>query len=210
MISFIGIKTSIIIISIMAIMTTACNHQKKTDPAGWTAEKLSEWFINGKWKQGWNVVPDELTDQREFAVQFHKNPERWEKAFSFLNETDLTALEPGRYELSGNDLFVNVDEYISKHEEDALYEAHKKYADIQYVVSGEEKIGVMPLEETTDTIPYNEEKDIVFLRAAGNNYRLANTEKFFLFFPGDAHRPCVRTDKPEPIKKVVIKVRLND
>jgi YhcH/YjgK/YiaL family protein len=199
-----------IIIVIIAIMTTACNNQKKIDPVGWTDKELSEWFTKGEWKQGWNVLPDESTDQREFAIQFYKNPERWEKAFSFLHETDLEALEPGRYELNGKDLFVNVDEYISKHEKDALYEAHRKYADIQYVVSGEEKIGVMPLEETTDTIPYNDEKDIVFLRATGNNYRLANAEKFFLFFPGDAHRPCVKTDKPEPIKKVVIKVRLND
>lgn len=203
-------RISFIIIVIIAIMTASCNNQKKMDPAGWTEKELSEWFTKGEWKQGWNVFPDKSTDLREFAIQFHKNPERWEKAFSFLHETDLGALEQGSYELNGKDLFVNVVEYFSKHEEDALFEAHRRYADIQYVVNGVEKIGVASLEETTDTIPYNDEKDIVFLRAPRNNYRLANAEKFFLFFPGDAHRPCVKTDKPEPIKKVVIKVRIND
>jgi YhcH/YjgK/YiaL family protein len=122
---------------------------------------------------------------------------------------NLADLEKGRYELEDADLFVIVDEYVTRNEEDVLFEAHKKYADIQVLVSGEEKIGVLPLGETTVTIPYDEEKDIMFLTAEEENYRIAEPGKFFLFFPEDAHRPTVKSTENIPVRKVVVKVRIN-
>jgi YhcH/YjgK/YiaL family protein len=104
---------------------------------------------------------------------------------------------------------MNVDEFVTRNEEDVLFEAHKKYADIQVLVSGEEKIGVLPLESTTFTIPYDEEKDIMFLTAEEENYRQVIPEKFFLFFPDDAHRPTVKSAENIPVRKFVVKVRIN-
>jgi YhcH/YjgK/YiaL family protein len=90
-----------------------------------------------------------------------------------------------------------------------LFEAHKKYADIQVLISGEEKIGVLPLDATTVTVPYDEEKDIMFLTAEGENYRDAMPGKFFLFFPEDAHRPTVKKTENSQVRKIVVKVRIN-
>ena len=104
---------------------------------------------------------------------------------------------------------MNVDEYVTRNEEDVLFEAHKKYADIQVLISGKEKIGVLPLGTTTVTIPYDEEKDIMFLTAEGENYRIATPGKFFLFFPEDAHRPTVKSAENSPVKKIVVKVKIN-
>lgn len=153
------------------------------------------------------IVPDESINTEEFNRQYELNPNRWEKAFAFLRDTDLKKIAKGRYELEGSDLYAGVDEYVTKNEADARYEAHRRYADIQYVISGEEKIGLLPLNVTKEATPYDEQKDICFLSASTENYRKATPARYFVFFPEDAHKPCVKTDTNSRVKKVVIKVR---
>jgi len=202
-------KTLLIITLTIFIMGSACNQQKNKAPDQWSENELKEWFSKGEWKQGWDARPDESVNQKEFARLYFQNQERWNKAFQFLSGQNLADLEIGRHELEGADLFVNVDEYVTRNEENVLFEAHKKYADIQVLVSGEEKIGVLPLDETNVTVPYDEEKDIMFLTAEGENYRNAAPGKFFLFFTKDAHRPTVKKAENIQVKKIVVKVRIN-
>ncbi|RIH64262.1 DUF386 domain-containing protein [Mariniphaga sediminis] len=202
-------KQSINVLIILVIMIAACNQSKKVNPENWDEKELNEWYAKGEWREEWEVQPDETVDRKEMAVQYFKNSQRWQKAFTFLKNEDLAALSPGRYELEGADLFINVDEYVTRNEEDTRFEAHQKYADIQYLVTGEEKIGVTPLENTSVTEPYDGEKDVAFFEAEQNNYRLANSEKFFVFFPDDAHRPCLKSGENGKVRKVVVKVRIN-
>lgn len=190
------------------VMSTACSSKKNKTHDNWSDRELIAWFSSKQWKGAWDARPDESIDNKEFAIQYGLNPQRWDKAFQFLSEQDLLKLELGRYELEGADLFVNVDEYISRNEEDVLFEAHRKYADIQVVVSGQERIGILPLDSTTVAIPYDEENDIVFLTASAENYRIAEPGKFFLFFPDDAHRPTVKFKENIQVRKVVVKVRI--
>lgn len=190
----------------ITIMVFSSTHTASNNPEKWDKEELTKWFWDGKWRCGWLVVPDKSVNQREFAVQFFKNREQWEKAFRFLATADLKAICPGRHELEGSSLFVNVDEYTTRDEEVTRFEAHRKYADIQYLVFGEEQIGLTALENTTETTLYDSAKDIVFLTAGQGGYRLASPEHFFLFFPGDAHRPCVKTGENMKVRKVVVKV----
>ena len=194
---------------IIITTTLSCSHRVSKDPEKWNEKELTSWFNKGGWKSGWEVSPDESMNRKELAKQIFKNPGRWKKAFYFLKNQDLNNLKPGRYELEGLDLFVNVDDYITKDEKDRSFEAHQKYADIQYVVSGEEKIGVIPLENTKVIVPYDSINDVSFLNAKENNYRLATPERFFVFFPNDAHRPSVKADNNDKVRKVVVKVRIN-
>lgn len=189
-------------------MSASCTHRSSSNLVSRSNEELAKWFKNNEWKSGWKIMADESVNQEEMTKQFFQNPERWQKAFAFLKTEDLSNLATGRYELDGSDLFVNIDGYITKDEEVARFEAHRKYADIQYVVSGEERIGITPLEKTTVTIPYNEEKDIVFLETPAFEYRAASPERFFVFFPEDAHCPGVKIMKNSFVRKVVVKVRL--
>lgn len=182
----------------------------KKDPTLPAGEGMGEaWFTRREWEQGWDAIPDEGIDQAEFFRSYSQHPGRWTNAFTFLARPDLASLAPGRYELEEEDaLFASVSEYVTKNEEDALYEAHRKYADIQYLVEGEEKIGVVPLSATTPVGPFDEEKDIIFLRADGDHFRVAAPGRFFIFFPGDAHCPGVKCGENMMVRKIVIKVRL--
>jgi YhcH/YjgK/YiaL family protein len=174
-----------------------------------TADTNREWFEKGSWKDGWAAVPDESINKEEFIRQYSVNPERWQKAFRFLGGTDLKTIAVGRYELEGNDLYVNISEYITKDEKDAKCEAHHQYVDIQYLISGEEKISVVPLADTKDATPYDEEKDIYFMQPDYDKYYLATPDRFFIFFPGDAHRPSVKVKENAPVKKAVVKLKIN-
>ena len=194
-----------IIFLIMIILTTvACSD--KSDPEKWSDEEVNSWFEKQEWLAGWDVKPDASINKRNFAIYYHKNPRHWEQAFNFLKTADLKNLPLGKQELEGEHLFVTVAEYMGKEKSEALYESHKKYIDIQYVIKGEEIIGLTTLDKVKVVTPYDEEKDIAFYEFEGGKYLKATPKNFFLFFPEDVHRPSLKTDENPLIRKIVVKI----
>ena len=184
--------------------------KSSTDPAGWSIGKIDKWFEKGEWLNGWQVKPDASINRKEFAVSYFKHKERWDKAFAFLKDSDLLKLELKRHEVDGVNLYAPVSEYMTKNEEDVRYETHQKYIDIQYVASGNELIGVAPISLKKDiTDPYNPEKDVMFLTVGGAKIYPATPDRFFIFFPDDAHQPGVKDGENSQVRKVVVKVKVD-
>ena len=191
-------------------MATLSGCTGNSDPSAWSAQKTDKWFEKGDWLNGWQVQPDQSINRKAFAISYFRNKERWNKAFIFLKSSDLTALELKRYDIEGDNLYAPVSEYLTKNEEDARYEAHQKYIDIQYVVSGKELIGVAPVSQKKDVLEaYDSTKDIEFLTVTGGENRPALPDKFFIFFPDDAHRPGLKDGENSPVRKVVVKVKID-
>ncbi len=204
-------KLRIVLITVISVLMAACNNKRNDDPSQWSEEELNEWFSEGEWQHGFDATPDESVNQREMAIRYHMNPERWEKAFTFLSEQNLADLDTGRHELEGADLYVMVSEYIPKGVDSVQFESHRLYADIQYVASGREQISIVPVNETIIVNPYDEESDVQFMEAIDANERIATPDNFFVFFPSNAHRPSVMANPYDStqVKKIVVKVRLN-
>lgn len=198
-------KLNFIVIFIMMITGTACNEKNK-NPEKWTDYEISSWFNKKEWLSGWNVLPDASINKRTFAVLYHKNPRHWDQAFHFLKSANLKELPLGIQELEGKHLFVNVQEYYGKAKSEALFESHKKYIDIQYVIEGEEIIGLTSIDKAKVKEQYNEDKDIAFYDSDEMEYRKATPENFFLFFPDDVHQPSITTWDSIQIKKIVVKI----
>ena len=152
--------------------------------------------------------PASIEDINEFENHYSRNKDTWDKAFEWLKTTDLNNIPPGKYQIDGAGTYASVAEYDSKPQEDCLFEAHKKFIDIQYVVKGIEMIGVASLTNARIIEPYNEEKDIEFYEIPEKDckYYKAEPGKYFIFFPGDAHRPGIRADEVGLVKKVVVKL----
>lgn len=126
-------------------------------------------------------------------------------ALEFLATTDFAAMEPGRHDLDGDRVYALVQQYETRPREKGKWEAHRRYIDIQYVAAGIETMGYAPLDRLTVTQPYAEDKDCLLL--AGEGSFLTVPEKtFVVFFPQDAHMPCLACTAPVPVRKVVVKV----
>ena len=131
---------------------------------------------------------------------------RLQAAFAFIRENNLHALPLGRYDLE-NGVFAIVQEYFTK--EESVYEAHKKYIDLQYIVSGEEIIYVSDISEVQECVEsYDETKDIAFYQTEQSCRKLKlEKDTFVILFPNDAHKPCISVcGNPSEVRKVVVKI----
>lgn len=179
------------------------NAQSSND---WTKHKAKKWFNKKEWLGGLQLQPSKTVDKIEFARQYHLNKKYWDEAFAYLKNTDLNTLAKGKYPIDGDNVFASVTTDSTKNFEKTNWESHRKYIDIQYVITGEEKIGAYPVSKATVTKPYDEKKDAANYSADGKLY-LAKPGTFFIFFPSDAHRPNITTGGNKVDKKIVIKVR---
>lgn len=151
-----------------------------------------------------------IIDKLQNAKFYYGLGENFQKAFEFLKNTDLKSLENGKHLLDGENLYVSIDDYDTKPENLGKFEAHRKYVDIQYIISGSEKLGYTDIENCTPVTDYDEEKDIVFLENnEENRFAYANEGDFLIFAPQDAHMPCISQEKPSHVKKAVVKIKIS-
>ena len=108
----------------------------------------------------------------------------------------------GRYDLEDG-IYVNVSEYTTK--SGGQFEAHRRYIDVQCILSGEEKIEVAPTESLCITRDYDETADILFGDGEGESYILRPGQAIVLL-PEEAHKPGLCVDAPVQVKKAVFKV----
>ena len=105
-----------------------------------------------------------------------------------------------------------VSEYTTKEINGSCYEAHREFIDIQYLISGKEKISCLPLEYLKETKPYNEDQDAAFYEDAtfkGHDLLIGNGY-FAILFPQDGHMPQLSLGEPAAVKKVVVKVKIKE
>ena len=93
------------------------------------------------------------------------------------------------------------------------YEAHKQYLDIQCTLRGLERVACLPIEKLTETKPYSEDGDCALYSAATIHHPMEMTigdGYFAIFYPQDGHMPGLCADAPTKVKKVVVKVKINE
>ena len=149
-----------------------------------------------------------IKDRLENAEIYYPVSENLKKGLEWLKSTDLKTVENGKYEIDGENLYANVQEYTTK--DDGKYEAHRKYIDIQYLISGTEKVGVCDLSFCSTTDKYNPETDLEFLNSSKKDeWQILNEGEFLILFPNDAHKPSIKAEQNTTVKKVVVKVGIN-
>lgn len=132
---------------------------------------------------------------------------RFRKAFDWIASQDLEALAPGRHDIDGDTVFANVFEFDTVPADQKHYEAHRRYYDIHFLISGEEKIGVAPVAELEPLQEFDDENDFCLYGESDHaSWVVLHPGEFCVTPPEDAHKPGCATGEPAPLKKICLKV----
>lgn len=172
----------------------------------WTAHKAKKWFNKKQWLNGLPIKPHSSIDKVQFAKQYHSNQAAWDKAFAYLKNTDLKNLANGRHVIDGDNVYAIVTEAPTKDYDKTAFESHRRYIDLQYVITGEENMARAPVTSIAISKPYDEATDLANYAGEGKIYTVPEGT-FILFFPTDAHRPNITPGGNKVVKKIVIKIR---
>ena len=115
---------------------------------------------------------------------------------------------PGRYELHGDDIFMNVMAFNTQPAESKKAELHAQFVDIQLLLSGEERILFASAGAARQCEAWHVEEDYQLCSAMENQQSVTlKPGMFAVFMPGEPHKPGCVVDEVVEIKKVVVKVR---
>ncbi len=130
----------------------------------------------------------------------------------FMQEYMAEPKPDGGYEIIPGRLKATVSSYETGKAEEKRFEAHKKFADVQVIVKGAERIDWADLSVCTDMLSeeYSKGGDIAFYAEPKFLSKVTlKTAMFMVMFPEDAHKPCVMAgNTPEAVTKIVFKVLL--
>lgn len=150
------------------------------------------------------MVVDKLANWQKYPFG-----EAWKSAFEFLNSISAETKD-ARYDIDGDNIYAIVMSYETLLRSEAMLEAHKKYVDIQVTLKGVEAYECHSRDSLIVKNPYDTQKDIEFYETNAKAHSLLEIKvgDFAMFFPHDAHMPCLSVDgKAEQIKKVVVKIK---
>ena len=132
---------------------------------------------------------------------------KFKRAFDYIHQIDADTIPAGKYEIDGENMYALVQQYNTKLKEQGLWEAHRRYIDLQYIVQGAEGIGYANLSHLTQGA-YDPGKDFLPLHGDGDLFTL-HSGSFVLLLPEDAHMPGMAIGSPAPVKKIVIKIAVD-
>jgi biofilm protein TabA len=149
-----------------------------------------------------------ISDLKDFKRYCSKN-DRMQRAFKFLQETNLENLEVGKHLIDGENIFALVQSYTTKEPSLCRFESHERYIDIQFIVSGTEKMSWTPIDKLILAENDLEKSDKALYKdsSMGNEF-IINEGQFVVFYPEDGHKACIKVEEQCLVKKIVLKVSL--
>lgn len=140
-------------------------------------------------------------------------PKAIQKAINYLKENDLVAMAPGRYELDGDNMILQVLDVETSERANLRPEVHRTYIDVQFLAKGKELIGCYPdMGDNEIDEELLETRDIIFYK---NNENVRETRlemeegSYAVFYPHDVHIPAIIKGESMKIRKIVIKVKVS-
>lgn len=128
-------------------------------------------------------------------------------AFEFLKNQDLANLSPGKHDIREDEVFAILSDDVGfGGKEQARLESHRRYIDIQVVLSGTDYMGWQQLGACkTISEPYVPERDVVFYSDQPLVWFEVPARHFVIFYPEDTHAPLATAEK---IRKIVFKIAI--
>ena len=150
-----------------------------------------------------------ILDQLSHAHLYNGLGERFRRGLDYLRANTSGEVADGRYEIAGEGVVAIVQSYNTKPRDAGRWEAHRHHADIQAIIAGVERMGIHLLNQNDrPSSVYDAEKDVEFYDCNGDVVTVV-AGSFTIFYPHDIHMPGLMIDRPQYVKKIVIKVGLD-
>ncbi len=134
-------------------------------------------------------------------------PEALRQAIEHVRQHISPQTPLGKHDIDGNRLFMLVSEDATQPIAERQAEFHRRYLDIQIVMSGQEGMTFSCLPAGKPQNDWLDEKDIAFLpEGAQEKTVVLNEGDFVVFYPGEVHKPLCAVGKPAKVRKVVVKM----
>ena len=106
-------------------------------------------------------------------------------------------------------VFPLVQDNTTKPKAEGVWEAHRKYIDVQFVAAGVEQMGWAKLDTLAVKKPYDADADYALFDGPGD-FLTVPAGSFTIFFPKDGHIPGIAVnDQPSAVRKIVVKVAVD-
>lgn len=143
----------------------------------------------------------------ENAPHYFGISEPLDEGLKTVLSADFTALDTGRHKAVGSGVLFAVLEPSLRPLAQTRWERHEQYIDIQLALADGERIGCLPVRDIGSWEPMDAQRDIAFAADDRAGCMLSMKPGMFaVFFPSDAHRPCVAAPGAQRARKVVVKV----
>lgn len=149
-----------------------------------------------------------IVDTLERADLYYSLHAGLRAGLSFLRDPRCATLQPGRTEIDGDRLIAILQDYRTKLASECVWESHRRYIDIQYIVAGIERMGWAPFDRMRVCEHYDAAKEAAFHEGDGD-FVTVHAGMFTIFFPSDVHKPGMAISEPTPVRKIVLKVAVN-
>ena len=120
----------------------------------------------------------------------------------FIEENDFANLPCGSYEV-GDGVKVSIAEYEPAGND--KFEAHRNFHDLQYAITGNEIIEVIPITDAAESTGYKPDMEFFTAQNCESTSVALEAGTFVFLAPQDAHKPCVKLTSNK-IKKAVFKI----
>ncbi len=152
-----------------------------------------------------NALDLEISNKEQFALivdYFTALHKEYSKSDSFHLEVG----EHQKLQLNG-DTFAIEQVYETKEITECVFEAHKKYIDVHYILDGTEKIAVANTGSLTIDKEYDSQDDYALYKQPFQSSSLIlESGDIAIFFPNDAHMTSITTTNKSIVIKSVVKI----
>ena len=154
-----------------------------------------------------------VRDLVEYIINVYNKPndlvslnDRINKAIEYISKLEFDKLCVGCYVVN-EDFYYSVQEYEAFEDGKSLFESHRKYVDIQWIIEGNERLYINDICHLEPAEDYNEERDVIHYKENECPTSVLLTRgSCVVLLPKDAHKPGVAFEKQCVVKKIVGKL----
>ncbi len=125
-----------------------------------------------------------------------------------IAQFDFSNYQKGRFTISSDDFFGIGLEYDTREASECLWEAHRTYLDVHYILEGEEIINITDISAAVVTKEYDPEGDYGLFEGQKQQAVHLKPGMFLVLYPNEVHQTAIQVSDPIAVRKIVFKIKL--